>query len=84
MWFVYLAQNVERLFYTGIALDPDRRMLQHNGVRKGGAKATRGKGPWLLVYTEAQASKGDALRREIAIKRLSRKQKALLAGIIPV
>jgi len=84
MWFVYLAQNADGVFYTGIALDPDHRLLQHNGLKSGGAKATRGKGPWRIVYTERRSSKGEALRREAAIKRLSRKQKAMLAGIIPV
>jgi putative endonuclease len=84
MWTVYLAQNPNGIFYTGITSDLDKRIQQHNGLRTGGAKFTRGKGPWRIVHTELHQSKGSALRREAVIKELSAHEKALLAKIVPV
>jgi putative endonuclease len=84
MWTVYLAQNPDGIFYTGITTDLDKRIQQHNGLLTGGAKFTRGKGPWRIVHTELYPSKGTALRREAVIKKLSAYEKSLLAKIIPV
>lgn len=59
--------------YTGIAVDVEARLAQHQAGK--GARYTRGRGPLDLVYTEQVDNKGDALRREMAIKRLTRVQK---------
>ena len=78
-WFLYIIQSETRgIFYTGIAIDPDRRLRKHNGIAKGGAKATRAGRPWMLVYTEGPFTKSEALKRELEIKALSRKQKLAL------
>ena len=53
--------------YTGISKDVDRRIIQHN--RGKGAKFTRGRGLWQLTYSEGPFDHGDALRRELEIKR---------------
>ena len=76
-WFVYVVRNTGDILYTGITKDTARRVDEHN---KGcGAKFTRGRGPWKLAYSEGPFDHGDALRREMAIKKdasLKRKIKA--------
>ena len=52
--------------YTGIANDVSRRRQQHNAGT--GSRYTRSRLPVKLVYQEAHASRGSALRREAAIK----------------
>ena len=78
MWYVYIIQStVTGRLYTGITTDYDRRLHEHNHLKRG-AKATKAGRPWKLVYTETAATRGDALRRELAIKRLRRADKILL------
>lgn len=53
--------------------NPSKRLEQHN---KGlGAKYTRAGRPWVLVYLEMLPGKSEALKREIAVKKLTRRQK---------
>jgi putative endonuclease len=59
--------------YCGISPDIEKRLEQHRSGK--GAKYTRGRGPLELVYSEICATHSDALKRELAIKRLSRPQK---------
>lgn len=75
-WFVYMLQCRDGTLYTGITDDLKRRLEQHNTGK--GAKYTRARAPVTLVYRETCETKGEALRREIAIKRLPRPQKLLL------
>jgi putative endonuclease len=78
-WFLYILRSEARgHFYTGITTAPLKRVNQHNGVLKGGAKATRAGRPWQLVYLEACPDKSTALRREAALKRLGRPAKVAL------
>ena len=65
-FFVYVIKNPKNILYTGIAMDIDRRVNEHNSCK--GAKFTRGRGLWQLTYSEGPFGHGDALRREIAIK----------------
>lgn len=64
--------------YTGMTNDLPRRLAAH-GAGKGGAY-TRSRLPVRLVYTERRRSRGAALSREAAIKRLPRTAKLALAG----
>lgn len=66
--------------YTGIAVDVERRFLEHlSGL--GGAKFFRSDPPEKLVYVEDCLDRSDASIREAFIKKLSRKQKEkLIAG----
>jgi len=73
---VYLLRCGDGTLYTGIALDVEARLRQHEAGK--GAKYTRGRGPLVLVYQEACASRATASRREAAIKRMSRKHKLVL------
>ena len=57
-------------------MDVEKRVAVHN--KKQGAKYTKPRTPVTLVYTEEFPTKGEALKREAAIKKLTRKQKDAL------
>lgn len=63
--------------YTGIATDPERRFQEHCEGKKG-AKFFRRSQPQAIVYKEPQPSRSCATSREIAIKKLTRRQKLRL------
>ena len=71
--WVYIARCSDGSLYTGMATDVDRRIDEHNDGK--GAKYTRSRRPIEEVYREECASKSAALKREAAIKRLSRAEK---------
>ena len=75
-WYVYMLRCKDGSLYTGYTDDPQRRMAVHNAGK--GAKYTRSRLPVTLVYQEQFEEKSDALRREIAVKRLSKAQKEAL------
>ena len=66
-WYVYVVRNPGNTLYTGISKDITRRISEHNNAT--GAKFTRGRGPWRLTYSEGPFDHGEALRREIEIKK---------------
>ena len=76
-WFVYLlaTTSAPSRTYVGATVDPDRRLRQHNGQLKGGARATsRVPGGWYRVcYIKGFESKREALRFEWWWKRRSAK-----------
>ena len=76
MYFVYLLRCGDGTLYTGCTNDLRRRLAVHNAEK--GAKYTRSRLPVSLVYWESLPDKSSALRRESAIKRLSRAQKLSL------
>ena len=76
-WFVYMMQCADASLYTGITIDLERRMREHNDIRKG-AKYTRARQPIVLAYTESAENRSAALKREAALKKLPRKEKLLL------
>lgn len=76
MWQVYILRCADGTLYTGSTNDVEKRLAAHNAGR--GAKYTRARRPCALVYVEEAADKGAALRREAAIKRLTRTQKLRL------
>lgn len=78
LWFVYLARCSDGTLYTGIARDVRARLAQHDAGK--GARYTRGRGPLELCAVRRCTSKGDALRLELAIKRLPRSEKERLIG----
>ncbi len=75
-WFVYIVRCVDGTLYTGIAKDVNRRCRQHNDGTA--SRYTRCRLPVRLVHQEAVLDRGAALRREAAIKALSRRQKEML------
>ncbi len=72
-WIVYILQCADGTLYTGITNDLDRRIAEHEAGK--GAKYTRGRGPFQLVYNEVCEGRGQASKREIEIKSLNREQK---------
>ena len=72
-WTVYLARCRDGTLYTGVTTDPERRLAEHN-AGCGGAY-TRARVPLTLVYWEQASDRSGALRREHAIKQLTRLQK---------
>lgn len=72
-WYVYIVECCDGTLYTGISDDVPKRVAAHNSGR--GAKYTRGRTPVVLRYNEACPDRSAALRREAALKRLSRTQK---------
>ena len=72
-WKLYILRCGDGTLYTGIAVDVGARLEMHRCGK--GAKYTRGRGPLELVYTEECGCHSDALKREIAVKRLTRQQK---------
>ena len=75
-WFVYMLRCGDGSLYTGCTNDLVRRVAAHQSGR--GAKYTRSRLPVSLVYREEAVDQSAALRREVAIKRLSRLQKFAL------
>jgi putative endonuclease len=77
-FFCYILECSDGTYYTGWSTDPQRRLREHNSGR--GARYTRSRRPVLLVYQEELPDKKAALKRERAIKALSRPKKIKLAG----
>lgn len=75
-YWVYIIQCGDSTLYTGITTDVERRLKEHQ--MGNGAKYTRGRGPLQIVYRELCPDKSAALRREYAIKQLTRREKEKL------
>lgn len=75
---VYLLRCRDGSLYTGITNDLRRRLASHH---RGKASAyTRSRRPLALAYQEAWPDRGAALKREAAIRRLSRAAKLALCS----
>ena len=61
--------------YNGSTNNMRRRLRQHNGEIKGGAKYTRGRRPCRIIYTKKAMDRSIASKEEYAFKKLNRKQK---------
>lgn len=77
---VYVVRCADNTYYTGIAMDVNRRMLEHESSPRG-AKYLKGRGPLVLVFSQMIGDRSAALRAEYRIKKLNRLQKeALIDG----
>lgn len=74
MYFVYILKCNDGTLYTGWTTDIDKRVLAHN-ESKVGAKYTSARRPVELVYREECIGKKEAMKREYAIKQLTKKAK---------
>jgi putative endonuclease len=79
-WHVYVVRCADDTLYTGVAIDVERRVAQHNGAQNQGARYTRARRPVRLVYQEKAAHRSAACQREFAIKQMSRGEKLALIG----
>lgn len=75
-WFVYILRCGDGSLYTGISTDVEARLQAHHAGK--GARYTRGRGPFELVYQESAGTQAEATRRELAVKRLTREGKMAL------
>lgn len=77
-YYVYILQCADNTYYTGITTDIERRLKEHNGKVKGGAKYTRVRTPVKFVYSEQHPNRSSATKREYEIKQLSREEKRIM------
>ena len=73
MNYTYILQCADGSLYTGWTNHLEERVRTHNSAS--GAKYTRARRPATLVYFEGFPTKEDAMKRESAIKKLTRRQK---------
>ena len=75
-YYVYIIASRTHILYTGITNNLPKRLRDHNN--NVGAKYTKGRSPVKLLFSEMVESRSAALKREAAIKKLSRQAKLLL------
>ena len=73
MFFVYMLQCNDSTLYTGITNDIEKRLKAHSSGKA--SRYTRRRLPVKVIYKEEHPDKSAALKRELQIKRLSRKEK---------
>ena len=77
-WYLYILRCGDGTLYTGITTNVEKRLEAHRAGK--GAKYTRGRLPLELVYRECCESHSHALKRELAVKKLTRQEKECLIG----
>ena len=80
-WWVYIIECESGAWYTGVSNDPERRFRMHAAGK--GAKFMRMDRPKCIVAAKTCISRGEALKLEAAIKRLSREEKGSWVGSNP-
>ena len=75
-WWVYMLRCGDGTLYTGVTTNPQRRLDEHRQGRA--SRYTRTRRPVDMVHVEPADDRSAALRREAAIKRLSRVDKLRL------
>ena len=76
--YTYMVRCADRSLYTGWTVDLEKRVAAHNSGQ--GAKYTKSRRPVVLVYYEVFENRQDAMRREYAIKQLTKKEKERLVA----
>ena len=74
MYYVYIVKCCDKTLYTGITVNLDKRINEHN-ISKLGAKYTKSRRPVKLVFSKKFRNRKTASKEEFRIKSLSRKQK---------
>ncbi len=77
-WFIYILECADHTLYTGITLDVEKRLEEHNTNNIKAAKYVRVRRPAKIVYQEVTDSRSKALKREYEIKQLTRQMKLVL------
>lgn len=75
-WTLYILKCADNSYYTGITNDLAKRIADHESGK--GAKYTRGRAPFEVVYQETLKNRSEASKREIEIKKLTRPEKERL------
>ena len=76
MWSVYIIQCADKTLYTGITNNLSNRLIMHESGA--GAKYTKGRGPFKLVYREIFENRSLSTKREAEIKKLNKQEKEKL------
>lgn len=79
-WYVYILRCADQSLYTGVTIDCERRVNEHNKDSKLGARYTKSRRPVILIWQESWPDRSSAMQREAAIKRMTRQQKLSLIG----
>ena len=77
-WVVYILECADGSLYTGITTDLEGRIAAHESGK--GARYTRGRGPFTLMYSEECDTRSAASKREMSIKSLGRAEKLRLCN----
>ena len=77
-YYVYMVKCRTGHLYTGYTHNMERRLAEHNNGTA--SKFTRSRLPVRLVYQERFKNRSQAIRREMAIKKMSRKEKNEICG----
>ncbi len=77
-YYTYMVHCSDGTFYTGWTVDPERRVRAHNAGW--GARYTKTRRPVRLVFLEKHLSRAEAMRRELAIKRMTHAAKLRLVA----
>jgi putative endonuclease len=78
MYFTYILLCHDGTYYVGQTTNVEKRIKQHNGILKGGAKYTSGRRPVQLHYVEKCISHKEACKKEAYFKKLSHNKKSQL------
>jgi putative endonuclease len=82
-WWLYLLRTGSGSLYCGVSTDVSRRLQEHQAGGLKGAKALRGKGELVVVFTYLADSKREAMQLEWQVKRWPKVRKeALIRGEI--
>jgi len=82
MYKVYILRTSKNTLYTGISNNLEKRLSDHKNKTKKSAKYMRSFDSFELVYTEKFKTRGEALKREAEIKKLTKKQKEAIISIL--
>ncbi len=75
-YYTYLLRCADDSLYCGYTVDLAERVLAHNEGE--GAKYTQSRRPVTLVYSESFDTRSEAMKREAALKKMTRRQKLAL------
>ena len=78
-WLVYMLKCSDNSIYTGITNNLEKRLKKHESG--GGAKYIRGRLPIKLIYKESFINRSEATKRELFIKKMSKKEKKVLIDL---
>ena len=79
-WFVYILRCSNGALYTGVTTNVGRRVAEHDSKGQRSARFTRAFAPVELVYSCCMGAKSPAYQAEYRIKRLARREKALVVA----
>ena len=74
MYYLYILRCQDKTLYSGITVNLDRRLIEHNSSKLG-AKYTRARRPVKLVYSKKYHNRSTASKAEVKIKKMTRQEK---------